>query len=217
LGIVTPTSISARLTELADETAAAQKRLAAEQDQLPDEKVQELRDRIKHLERMSGKIINLRTLMNNDIKEKGAESPYKHGSDDLVLKEFHLPVNEDVRLVIRSKDVIHSAFIPHMRMQMNAVPGMSTVFRMKPTITTDSMRTHILKNEAFEYVLLCNKICGASHYNMQMPLVVEPTSDYNAWLAQQKGFEMASAPAAPVEATTTTAVLEAATTAPNTH
>lgn len=217
LGIVTPTSISARLTELADETAAAQKRLAAEQDQLPDEKVQELKDRIKHLERMSGKIINLRTLMNNDIKEKGAESPYKHGSDDLVLKEFHLPVNEDVRLVIRSKDVIHSAFIPHMRMQMNAVPGMSTVFRMKPTITTDSMRMHILKNEAFDYVLLCNKICGASHYNMQMPLVVEPTSDYNAWLAQQKGFEMASAPAAPVEATTTTAVLEAATTAPNTH
>ena len=120
-------------------------------------------------------------------------------------------------MVIRSRDIIHSAYIPHLRAQMNAVPGMTTTFKMVPTITTDSMRTAVVMDDTFDYVLLCNKICGASHYNMQMPLVVEPTSDYNAWLAQQKGFEMASTPAAPVEATTTTAVLEAATTAPNTH
>ena len=213
MGIVTPASISTRLTELAEETATVKKRLATEGDHLPADKVVELEDRIKHLERMSGKIINLRTLMDRDIAEKkakGERSQYEFGADDLVLKEFHLPVGQDVLLVIRSQDVIHSAYIPHLRTQMNAVPGMTTVFHMTPTIT---------KNEAFDFVLLCNKICGASHYNMQMPLVVEPTGDYAAWLARQKGFETAE-PAkaeAPVEATTTTVSVAAATNVPNTH
>jgi len=38
----------------------------------------------------------------------------------------------------------------------------------------------------FDYVLLCNKICGASHYNMQMNLIVDTEADYKAWLQKQK-------------------------------
>lgn len=224
LGIVTPASIKVRLEELDAQIAEEKKKLAEQGDYLPEDKKVELTDHIKHLERMAGKIVNLRTLMDQDIAEKGAESPYRHGSDDLVLKEFHLPVREPVELVIRSKDVIHSMFLPHLRTQMNAVPGMSTVFHMKPTITTDSMRTYITKNPEFDYVLMCNKICGASHYNMQMPLVIEPNGAYTAWLSQQKAFEMAEAPApeaAPVDTTSVPATAQvpaaASTNAPNTH
>ena len=224
LGIVTPAAIKVRLEELGGQIAEEKKKLAEEGGYLPPDKVVELKDHIKHLERMAGKIVNLRTLMDQDIAEKGEESPYKHGADDLVLNEFHLPVREPVELVIRSKDVIHSMFLPHLRTQMNAVPGMSTVFHMKPTITTDSMRTYITKNPEFDYVLMCNKICGASHFNMQMPLVIEPSGAYTAWLSQQKAFEMAEAPApeaAPVDTTSVPATAQvpaaASTNAPNTH
>ena len=40
----------------------------------------------------------------------------------------------------------------------------------------------------FDYVLLCNKICGASHYNMQMKIVVESPEEYEQWMAQQQTF-----------------------------
>ena len=43
---------------------------------------------------------------------------------------------------------------------------------------------------AFDYILLCNKICGASHYNMQMNLIVDSEADYKAWLQKQKPFKI---------------------------
>ena len=101
--------------------------------------------------------------------------------------EFHLPVGREVEFVFRSRDVIHSAYMPHFRAQMNTVPGVPTRFKMTPTITTDSMRT-ILDNPDFNYVLLCNKVCGAAHFNMQMAVVVETEEEYNAWLESQEEF-----------------------------
>jgi cytochrome c oxidase subunit 2 len=41
----------------------------------------------------------------------------------------------------------------------------------------------------FDYLLLCNKICGKSHYNMQMKIVVETQEEYNAWIKEQKEFK----------------------------
>ena len=77
--------------------------------------------------------------------------------------------------------------MPHFRAQMNCVPGMETQFEFIPTITTAEMRK-ITGNDKFNYVLLCNKICGASHFNMQMDIVVESEEDYNKWLKEQKTF-----------------------------
>ena len=107
--------------------------------------------------------------------------------DDVVVKELHLPVNKQVHLKFRSQDVIHSAYLPHFRVQMNCVPGMNTDFVFKPTMTTEDMRVET-GNEAFEYVLLCNKICGAAHYNMQLKVIVESEEDYNKWIAEQTVF-----------------------------
>ena len=70
---------------------------------------------------------------------------------------------------------------------MNTVPGVPTRFKMTPTITTDSMRT-VLDDPDFDYVLLCNKVCGAAHFNMQMKVVVESEESYKNWLELQEEF-----------------------------
>ena len=107
--------------------------------------------------------------------------------DDVIVRELHLPVNKTVHLKFRSQDVIHSAYLPHFRVQMNCVPGMNTDFVFKPTITTEEMRVET-ENEDFEYVLLCNKVCGAAHYNMQLKVIVESQEEYNKWIAEQTVF-----------------------------
>jgi len=118
----------------------------------------------------------------------GIDASDENSKDDLIVKgEFHLPVNVPVQFVMRSNDIIHSAYMPHFRAQMNCVPGMKTQFSFTPTITTKEMRT-ITGNDKFEYVLLCNKICGAAHYNMQMNIIVESKEDYAKWLSSQKKF-----------------------------
>jgi cytochrome c oxidase subunit 2 len=104
--------------------------------------------------------------------------------DDIVTREVHLVVNEPVLLKMRSQDVIHSAFLPHFRVQMNCVPGMTTQFGFTPTQTTAEMKEQ--EGEDFEFVLLCNKICGAAHYNMKMKFIVETQEEYNAWMASQE-------------------------------
>ncbi len=124
--------------------------------------------------------------------------------DDIIVKnEFHIPVNTEIQFKMRSRDVIHGAFMPHFRAQMNCVPGMITEFRFTPNKTTAEMRKdkYVIQlmagiNEAralegkepveFDFTLLCNKICGASHYNMQMIIVVDTEKDYKTWLATQK-------------------------------
>jgi cytochrome c oxidase subunit 2 len=129
------------------------------------------------------------------------------GNDDILIKnEFHIPVGREIELLMRSRDVIHSAYLPHFRAQMNCVPGLVTAFKFKPIKTTAEMRKdpYVIQLMAginkqrekegkepveFDYVLLCNKICGASHYNMQMNVIVESEKDYNEWLAKQKPFK----------------------------
>ena len=137
----------------------------------------------------------------------GIDTNDVNGFDDLIIKnEFHVPIGREIELQIRSRDVIHSAYLPHFRAQMNAVPGMITYFKFIPTKTTAEMRKdpYTVKmmeginkqreNEGkepveFDYILLCNKICGASHFNMQMNVIVDTEADYNAWVAKQKAIK----------------------------
>ena len=114
----------------------------------------------------------------------GVDLTDEFSQDDVVVREVHLAVNKPVLLKMHSRDVIHSAFLPHFRVQMNCVPGMTTQFAFTPTQTTAEMKAQ--EGEDFEFVLLCNKICGAAHYNMQMKFVVETEEEYNAWMASQK-------------------------------
>ena len=110
-----------------------------------------------------------------------------NSADDKMAREVHLVVDEPVLLKFRSQDVIHSAFLPHFRVQMNCVPGMTTQFGFTPTKTTAQMKES--EGADFEYVLLCNKICGASHFNMQMKFIVETQEEYDIWIASQDNLE----------------------------
>ncbi len=143
----------------------------------------------------------------------GVDFTDKNAADDIPLvvgegkfvKELHLPKGRKVIFKLRSQDVLHSAFMPHFRAQMNCVPGMVTQMAFTPTVTTAEMRMNEdtkAKFEAinelrkkkgeepveFDYLLLCNKICGSSHYNMQLKIVVDEEADFNKWLASQKTF-----------------------------
>jgi cytochrome c oxidase subunit 2 len=104
--------------------------------------------------------------------------------DDKLVGEIVIPVNKPVRININSKDVLHSFYLPDFRVQMNAVPGMPTTFQFTPRLTTAQMREK-RNNPKYDYVLLCAKICGAGHYNMQAKVTVVSDAEYAAWLAKQ--------------------------------
>jgi len=102
--------------------------------------------------------------------------------DDIIQKDtLYLKTGTEFEFTFRAKDVIHSAYFPHFRAQMNTVPGMTTRFKFTPDITTKQMREK-MNNPKFNYVLMCNKICGGAHYKMKMIVVVLSPAEYNAWM-----------------------------------
>ena len=115
------------------------------------------------------------------------------GNDDKVINSdtIYFPKGKQVILQLRSKDVIHSAYLPHFRVQMNTVPGMKTSFTFVPKYTSKEMKEVAAKEgkQFTGYILLCNKICGASHYNMKLFVKVVEPSVYQKWLATQKTFK----------------------------
>ena len=103
--------------------------------------------------------------------------------DDKLAGEIVIPVNRPVRVMIGSKDVLHSFYIPEFRVQLNAVPGMPTFFQFTPKYTTAEMREK-RNDPKFDFILLCAKICGAGHYNMQSKVTVVSEAEYAAWVAK---------------------------------
>lgn len=117
----------------------------------------------------------------------GIDFSDRNSQDDLVADEIVLPVNKAVRFTLGSKDVIHSFYMPHFRIQLNTVPGMPTYFEFTPTITTDEMKAKT-GDPNFHYVLLCSKICGTNHFNMQKVVRIVSEKEYEEWLTNQKPY-----------------------------
>lgn len=111
----------------------------------------------------------------------------KNTYDDFKSLELHLPVNKEILLKIRAKDVLHSVFLPHFRVKMDAVPGMPTQFKFKATKTTEQMRSET-GNPNFNYELACTEICGRGHFSMKMSVVVEDEASYEKWKASQEAW-----------------------------
>lgn len=127
----------------------------------------------------------------------------KESNDDRVTTEIVLVKNKPYMFRFRARDVIHSAYMPEFRAQMNCVPGMSTVFPFTPIKTTAEARAS-KGNPNFDYYLYCNKICGAAHYNMKIKItVVGSESEYNTWLAAQAKMVAPAVEAAPAAADST--------------
>jgi cytochrome c oxidase subunit II len=156
------------------------------------------------------------------VNTLGVDLADPNAQDDVIANELYLPKGKKVVFKMRSQDVLHSAYMPHFRAQMNCVPGMVTQFAFTPTVTTDEMRSKqsmidkvaninkirqekskelVAKNEepldpyTFDYLLLCNKICGASHYNMQMKIVVVESNDFNEWISSKQTINQTFFPA----------------------
>jgi len=110
-------------------------------------------------------------------------------NDDVILGDsLVLLVGQNYNFAMRSKDVIHSAYFPHFRAQMNTVPGMTTYFKLQPIYTTSEMKD-IMEDENFEYILMCNKICGGSHYKMKMAVTVLGPEEYLNWQRSKTTYD----------------------------
>ncbi|MDR3693274.1 cytochrome c oxidase subunit II [Mucilaginibacter sp.] len=134
-----------------------------------------------------GKLGQLDYRLTTGLNKLGIDFKDRNSYDDLQADTLVLPVNKSIRLNIHAQDVIHSVFMPHFRLQQNAVPGLPTYFKFVPTVTTDQMRSET-NNPKFEYLLYCNKICGGIHYNMQKVVRVVSESEYQDWIAKQKPY-----------------------------
>jgi len=212
LGIATKSAIEKRL----DECKESIKTLSADSVKYA-KLVEEGWNRDENLDNVESSLKNYKAnvLRLERMLAEYAKSPAKYdaGKDDIVINgnEIKLPKGKKIKFQFRSKDVIHSAYFPHFRAQMNTVPGMKTYFTFEPKETSEEFNTKAaeegkvyLKTEKDEegnvisqvetpgstgYILLCNKICGASHYNMKVFIEVVEEAEFNKWIAEQKPFE----------------------------
>ncbi len=107
--------------------------------------------------------------------------------DDFSALEIHIPKGQTVLLKIRARDVLHSVFLPHFRVKMDAVPGMITQFKFVANKSTQEMRDE-LNDPEFNYELACTEVCGRGHFSMRKILVVDEPEDYAKWKEQQKAW-----------------------------
>ncbi|MEO7312789.1 MAG: cytochrome c oxidase subunit II [Chitinophagaceae bacterium] len=105
--------------------------------------------------------------------------------DDIMPSTMYLVKNKPVKLVIGSRDVIHDVGLPHFRLKMDAVPGIPTTLWFTPIYTTKEMKER-LKNPDFEYELVCDQLCGNSHYAMRGLIIVVTQEEFDAIMIKQK-------------------------------
>ncbi|MCR8558719.1 cytochrome c oxidase subunit II [Mucilaginibacter sp. BJC16-A38] len=134
-----------------------------------------------------GKLGSLNFRLTTPLNKLGVDFKDRNSFDDISADTLVLPVHQSIRLNIHAQDVIHSVYMPHFRLQQNAVPGLPTFFKFIPTITTAEMRRKT-DNPKFEYLLYCNKICGGAHYNMQRVVRVVSQAEYQDWISKQKPY-----------------------------
>lgn len=90
--------------------------------------------------------------------------------DDLhLVNDLHLPVNEDILVELKSMDVLHSFFLPQMRVKQDAVPGMRIPVWFRAT-------------KEGTYDLVCAELCGWGHYKMKGRLTIESRAKFDEWL-----------------------------------
>ncbi|MFQ5777544.1 MAG: cytochrome c oxidase subunit II [Terriglobia bacterium] len=95
--------------------------------------------------------------------------------DDIVTPTIAVPVNREVELILRSKDVTHSFFVRELRFKQDTVPGLV-------------VRMHFTATETGEYEVVCAELCGLGHHRMRTALLVLPEDEFQGWLEEQAAF-----------------------------
>jgi cytochrome c oxidase subunit II len=96
--------------------------------------------------------------------------------DDIVAAELAIPVNREIHLLMHSKDVGHSFYVPELRVQQDFVPGLD-------------VSIHFTATKIGRYEIVCTQLCGLGHYNMKAYLEVKSQEDYDAWIKQQAALQ----------------------------
>jgi len=96
--------------------------------------------------------------------------------DDIVTAEMAIPVNREIHLLMHSKDVGHSFYVPELRVQQDFVPGLD-------------VSLHFTATKIGKYEIVCTQLCGLGHYNMKAYLEVMSQEDYDAWLKQEAALQ----------------------------
>jgi len=100
----------------------------------------------------------------------GLDETDPNSKDDAVTSTVAIPVNRPVELILRSKDVIHSFWVPPLRFKQDLVPGMA-------------IRVHFTANRVGKYELACAELCGQLHYKMKSYMLVLPDDEFAALTA----------------------------------
>ena len=108
---------------------------------------------------------------NWEILYPGPDGKFGTQDDFKVDNEMHVPVNKVVRIILKSKDVIHSFFLPNLRLKQDAVPGMDILVWFEATKTG-------------KYELPCAELCGFGHSGMLGWLFVDTPEDYEKWVKE---------------------------------
>lgn len=111
-----------------------------------------------------------------NIRYAGADGAFGTADDLATINQLHLPVHTTVLFHLKSKDVIHSFFVPQFRVKQDAVPGL-----------TSRMWVSATKTGTFE--IACAELCGLGHYRMRGFLEIESPEAFQAWLVQTKAEE----------------------------
>jgi len=96
--------------------------------------------------------------------------------DDIVTAEMAIPVNREIHLLMHSKDVGHSFFVPELRVQQDFVPGLD-------------LSLHFTATKVGKYEIVCTQLCGLGHYNMKAYLYVYSQEDYDNWLKKEAAMQ----------------------------
>lgn len=100
-----------------------------------------------------------------------------NGQDDILVEsdELHLELDQPVKVLLRSIDVLHNFYVPQFRAKMDMVPGAVTFYWLTPTRTGT-------------FDILCFELCGVGHHAMRGTVVVDEQSDYQAWVDEHPTF-----------------------------
>lgn len=106
------------------------------------------------------------------IRYAGKDKKIGTADDVHTVNDLHLPINEDILINIKAQDVLHSFFLPNMRVKQDVVPGMKQQVWFRP-------------NREGAYDIVCAELCGWGHYKMRGRMTIVSRKDFNAWLDDQ--------------------------------
>jgi cytochrome c oxidase subunit 2 len=105
----------------------------------------------------------------------GLDRTHPDGKDDIMVPRMAVPVNREVEVLLRTKDVLHNFFVPELRIKLDTVPGIVGKLRFKP-------------EKIGTYEIACSELCGLGHYKMRSFMDVMEAADFEKWLEDQRAY-----------------------------